>query len=532
MSDEQPLRPELSPETKLVFVLSAAFVVFRILLAAQSSFPFHQGWNEGHYALVAAGFDTHPFIPRYGESYVYNVPPLFPYAVWASFSLLGASELAARLPTILAAGMLLIATYSLGVQVFADRRTALTGTVVLATLPYFQLYGGRAQTDILMTALFTAALVFINKGYDSPRSLNPWLVLGGGMFAAAVASKQPALLLAGVVLLYLVLRQQFDHETLRRTAVLILASGIALLPLFGWLAVNYLAAPTAFVGKWEHELLHRTTAFANLPLLVTVAGFLGFTPLVLLLSGVGGTRFAKPWILDSDEPFAHPSILVIWLAVVGAFVAYRTPQGHQYYAVALLPPVALLTVKGIEIVPPLTERFDNQTVRPILLAIILLSTVTGSLVLFELSGEFSAKEWGGEQIAADAGTFLSTSVDADSRVLVASGFRPQIQWYTRDSLAADRVHSYMVSNLTTNRLCAAARKTSGSVYVVGPLPSWGETPSGMLERVYLTQSYEPTVTSVLNRPPIDGSKFGYYTSDRRLVVYLLVVTTASAPSCY
>jgi len=121
-----PQLPKFSHEAKLVLALSLGFVVFRVLLATQSSFSFHQGWNEGHYALVAAGFDTHPFIPRYGGNHVYNVPPLFPYAVWVSFSLLGASELAARFPTILAAGTLLIATYSLGVQVFADRRTALT----------------------------------------------------------------------------------------------------------------------------------------------------------------------------------------------------------------------------------------------------------------------------------------------------------------------------------------------------------------------------------------------------------------------
>jgi len=178
---------------------------------------------------------------------------------------------------------------------------------------------------------------------------------------------------------------------LQRTGVLIVASGIALLLLFGWFAVNYLAAPAAFVGKWEHELLHRTAAFANLRLLVAIAGFLGFTPLVLLFAGIGGSRISWPWTLDSEEPFAHPSILLVWLAVVGAFVAYRTPQGHQYYAVALLPPVALLTARGIEIVYQQIDGFDTQDVRFMVLVIILLSTVTGSLVLFELSGEFSAK---------------------------------------------------------------------------------------------------------------------------------------------
>ena len=114
-------------------------------------------------------------------------------------------------------------------------------------------------------------------------------------------------------------------------------------------------------------------------------------------------------------------------------------------------------------------------------------------------------------------------------MLVASGFRPQIQWYTRATLAGDRVESYTVGNLTEDRMCAASRNSSGPVYVVAPLPSWGGQQGGMLERVYVTQSYKPTITSVLDRPPINGTKFGYYTSNRRLVVYRVFLTMACEP---
>lgn len=518
------LPTNLSRETKIAFVLAAVFVAFRTLLAMQSSFPFHQGWNEGHYALVAAGFDSHPLVPRYGSQHVYNVPPLFPYAVWMSFTLLGPSELAARLPTILAAGVMVLGTYALGLQVLAERRTALIGAIILATMPYFQLYGGRAQTDVLMTALFTLALVVIVRGYDADRRPLAWFVAGGGLFAGAVAAKQPAILLAAMIFAYLVLRRRFDHHTIRRTAILIGVSALALLPLAAWLYLNFRIAPAAFVADWEQELLGRTAPFANLPLLVAIAGVLGFTPVVIALSVFGGTSIERPWSLEKDDPFAHPSLLLIWVAIVGAFVAYRTPQGHQYYAVALLPPVALLAARGIEFVHPSVDQVGVPSARAVVLGVVLVSTVAGSVVMFELSGEFSVAERDGERIAADAGQFLAATASADSRVLVASGLRPQIQWYTRGTLEATQVESYTIGTLSEERLVAVEKETDGPLYVVAPLPSWRPIPEEVLERIHVTVPYEPTVADMLDRPPINRTKFGYYVADRRVVVYRVVPT--------
>jgi 4-amino-4-deoxy-L-arabinose transferase-like glycosyltransferase len=143
----------LSRQTQVVIGLAVAFVLFRTIIASLSGFGFHQGWNEGHYALLGSGFLDHPLVPRYGDRFVYSVPPLFPYTISVSFLLFGESVLAARLPSILATGGLIFCTYELGREVFEDRSPALIGAVILATLPYVQLYGGRAQTDIMMVFL-------------------------------------------------------------------------------------------------------------------------------------------------------------------------------------------------------------------------------------------------------------------------------------------------------------------------------------------------------------------------------------------
>jgi len=125
----------LSSETRIALVLAGTFVLLRTAVASLSGFGFHQGWNEGHYALIAHGFLDHPLVPQYAERYVYSVPPLFPYSVSASFLAFGESVLAARIPNIFAGGGLLVSTYALGCAVFDDDRTALVGAVLLASLP-------------------------------------------------------------------------------------------------------------------------------------------------------------------------------------------------------------------------------------------------------------------------------------------------------------------------------------------------------------------------------------------------------------
>jgi hypothetical protein len=508
-------------------VLAGAFVLFRTAVASLSGFGFHQGWNEGHYALIADGFQDHPLVPQYAERYVYSVPPLFPYSVSASFLAFGESVLAARIPSILAGSGLLVATYALGRTVFGDAQTALVGAVLLASLPYVQLYTGRVQTDALMVCLVTASLGAIVRGYERETGHRRWLLLGGGLFAAAFAAKQPALLLPAVVLLWLVGNRRFDVDTLRRTGMLIAASAAFLVPVAAWLSVNYLLNPTAFVTDWQHELFGRTAPFANVPLLLAIGLGLGTTPFVLAVAAVGAFEDLSASVrrvAASERTDVGPSPLTWWLILYGAFVFVRTPHGHQYYALVLMPPLALFAARGIEIATTeLSEYVPNrqQTLHLALMILVVASALGGTVVLFELSGEFSTSEGGGTHVAAETGVFVSDEVPDDATILAPNGYGPAIMWYVRDDFPTENVDTYHPATLSEERLRSIIETSDGPVYLVYPTPSWGTLPSAKMTKVHRTDEYEYTVMSLVGEYVRTDSKFGFYLEDRGLVTYRL-----------
>lgn len=515
----------LDRHTKIVVTVAVAFVVIRTLIASLSGFGFHQGWNEGHYALIGSGFLEHPLVPRYGDRFVYSVPPLFPYAISAAFVLFGESVLAARLPSILATGGLILVTYELGREIFDDNSTAVIGAAILSTLPYVQLYGGRAQTDILMVFFVTAAITAILKGYRRNIAYRRWLIVGAALFAAAVATKQPALGVAGVVFFWLLGNLNYQKTTLQRTVLLIVASAICLLPLFVWLYLNYRLAPAAFVSDWEHELFARTDAFANVRLLVVIGLGLGMTPLVLVGSAVSVAadlhetvdRYRKG---QYSEP--GPSVLVWWLVLFGLFVFARGPQGHQYYLVVLAPPFALLAADGLRAVALRLDGvrgYEQQIIHVFLIFVVLLSAISGTVILFELSGEFSMNNEGGTQVAADASSFLIEEAPDDATILVPNGYSPPVKWYLRSHHSIDRVVAYHPSKLSEQQLQSIDRNNSGPTYLISPSPSWGNVPPVEMQRVYATSSYEYTLMSSIGQYIKTNSKFTYYLNDRKLVIY-------------
>lgn len=515
----------LDRRTRHVITLAVGFAAFRTAVASLSGFGFHQGWNEGHYALIAEGFFRHPLVPKYGSQFVYNVPPLFPYTVSASFLAFGESVLAARLPSILAAGGVIVATYELGRTVYDDVGVAVTGAVIVATLPYVQLFGGRAQTDALMVFFVTAALTAIARGYQRQTNYRRWLIAGGALFAGAFATKQPAALVPAVVLCWLVGNRKFDRDTVTRTGILIGASVVFLLPVAAWFFLNYLAAPEPFLADWRHELFKRTALFANVKLLVAIAFGLGMTPPVLVGAAVGVATDVRNAVTEYRRGVAKnpgPSVLAWWLLVFGAFVFARTPHGHQYYAVVLAPPVALFAAQGVHDAAAYAGtvwRYREAGIRLALVVLVVASTVMGTFLLFELSGEFSVNEGGGTQVTADAGQFVATELPDNATVFVSNGYSPPLKWYVRDDFALDQVETYHVASLTEQRLQSALEANDGPVYLVYPQPAWNNLPTTHVTQVHETRSYEYTVMSVVGSHVDTGSKFTFYLNDRQLAIY-------------
>ena len=523
------------PYLTVIVAASAAFFVLRSWLATQSGFGFHQGWNEGYYALIAHAYGDHPLSPEFFGTYMYPTTPLFSYLVAFSFAILGESVFAARLPSLVAATLIIPATYTLGLMIYRNRRIATVGALLLTVLPYFQLYAGRAQTDVTMLLFFTVALGAIVHGYEHHDER--YLGVGGLLFGAGFATKQPMLVLPGVVLFWLLSNRRFDRRTIRETGVLIASSILALLPLAAWFYYNYSRHPNAFVSSWQHELFHRTAAFANVDLILAIGLGLGMTPLVLGFAGIeSGMKMRKLFSrsMSNARDANGPTVLGWWLMLYGAFALYRSPSGHQYYAVALAPPIALLAARGLfRIVARFDlrrRRFAGIDLASILLATLVVSSLGGTIVLFDLAGEYSLANDGGQHVARDAGRYLTETVPENATILVSNGYSPPIKWYVRSEFRPEDVHTYFVRDLDRERLERIQRRADGPVYLLYPRPAWGPELPVRGAPVYVTDSYRFTSTALLPSGALPGGKFSHYTGRQRIEVYRLCPDTENG-SC-
>ena len=135
-------------------------------------------------------------------------PPLTFYVTALSFSLLGSTEFAARLPNVFASGISLAVFYALALSLYRDRMTALCASLPWALSPYALAFAATAFTDIQATLwVLVAALLAVRDHWR-----------GAGIAAALIfASKPTALLFVPLILVLGAARNvQTGESALRR----------------------------------------------------------------------------------------------------------------------------------------------------------------------------------------------------------------------------------------------------------------------------------------------------------------------------
>jgi 4-amino-4-deoxy-L-arabinose transferase-like glycosyltransferase len=134
-------------------------------------------------------------------------PPLTFYTTALSFSLLGPSEFAARLPNVFASGISLALLYALARSLYHDRKTALCASLLWAFSPYALAFAATAFTDIQATLwVLVAALLAVRDQWR-----------GAGIAAALVFACKPiALLFVPLILALGAARNVRTGETVLR----------------------------------------------------------------------------------------------------------------------------------------------------------------------------------------------------------------------------------------------------------------------------------------------------------------------------
>jgi 4-amino-4-deoxy-L-arabinose transferase-like glycosyltransferase len=187
-----PRCPSTGRRATLAALFAAAAFSF---LAGAATEPL-KGIDDCRYARkgLEAWHSGSFFEVTWGGRPDFDYPPLQFWVLGRSFALLGESDLAARLPSILMALAVLAATYRAGRSVFG-RGAAVCAVAVLAVTPIFATHARRCMMDVPLCFWTTLALLVFLAGLRRPR-LHALMALPIG---AAILTKGPLGLLPFVL---------------------------------------------------------------------------------------------------------------------------------------------------------------------------------------------------------------------------------------------------------------------------------------------------------------------------------------------
>jgi 4-amino-4-deoxy-L-arabinose transferase-like glycosyltransferase len=189
------------PPPRLLLVIAGWTVVCWVVFGWRLGYPSFWDPDEATYAetsreMLAAG---NWLVPTYDGRPFFDKPPLFYTLQMASFSLLGATELAARLVSALSAIGLVVVVAWFGRRLF-NRDVGRNGALMFAVLPATFALSSYAIVDMTFTLFLFGGCALVTVSALEGRTRLQYA--GYVLLAAAVLTKGPlALVLAGLALL-------------------------------------------------------------------------------------------------------------------------------------------------------------------------------------------------------------------------------------------------------------------------------------------------------------------------------------------
>ncbi len=354
-------------------VLAAAVVLFTGL----GALPLF-GRDESLYAEAAREMlATGDWItPRVNGVYFFEKPPLYYWLAAISYTLVGVSPIAARLPSALLGILTAVVTYLVAARVWGQRTGLLSG-LALVTCLQIAFIARMGIMDVPLTALLTLALIAYaawrrQGGCGAPSAF-------GALVGLAVLLKGFAGFLApGVAVLHGLLYRRGEGRISARAMVL------ALVIFF------VVAAPWFIAMGFQHGEGYASKLFLREHL----------TRMVRPMQGHGGPIFYYvalifvaffPWVVFLPSAFAHRevdeqksfwrSLCVVWIAAVlipFSLMSTKLPG----YITPLFPAMAILV--GIELDRRLTTGAGRGAWVGLMAGAVLLGTAFALLPIFGL----------------------------------------------------------------------------------------------------------------------------------------------------
>lgn len=296
--------------------------------------------DEGRYGIaslqMAEGGSW--LVPRFRGQAHLKKPPLTYWSQAIALRLLGRTELAVRLPSLLASSLTILVLY-LTARRLASASVAALAVGTVAMMPLFMFVGRLGTTDAMLTFFWFSALAGGYFAIHTGRAR--WAVLMWSAVALGWLTKGPlALTPIAVLLLWLAFARRW--RAIRRLHVLI-GLPLSLIPIALWVLLVIRANPEA-LQTWHNEIVDRITGDGGAhpePFWYYVPVFLaGLFPATAMLALPG---WNLPWRAAGRKLRTGGASCLWALAVIGPLIMFSIMSGKlATYLLPLCPPLALL----------------------------------------------------------------------------------------------------------------------------------------------------------------------------------------------
>jgi 4-amino-4-deoxy-L-arabinose transferase-like glycosyltransferase len=294
-------------------------------------------------------------VPTFNFELRDDKPALLYWLQWLAYSLCGGPcEFGARLPSALAALVVVLGVYELGRSMFGAAAGLLAG-VILASSALFVAAAHFANPDALLTTCTLLALLAFWR--DLPHGGRSWFIWSSLACGLGVLAKGPVGVILPCAVTGLVLlwerRLQRLLDTRLLTGVLVFLATAA--PWYAWVAVE--TKGKWLVGFWfKHNLIRYTATMEN------HAGLPGVYYLLVLLIGLAPwSVFLGPtiWHLwsrrarlaeEATEVLRERSALRLLLCWVGVYLVFFSLSQTRLpnYILPLYPAAAVLLARSLD----------------------------------------------------------------------------------------------------------------------------------------------------------------------------------------
>lgn len=320
--------------------------------------------DEGRNATAALEmFESGNYIvPTFNAKLRVDKPALLYWLQVTAYRLFGVSEFSARLPSALAALLVLVFCYELARAMFNSITGLLAGLVVAGT-PMLCGAARFANPDSLLNCCTLLTLLTFWLGYEKPRAW--WFVALGTTSGLAVLAKGPVgIVLPGSIMFLFLIWEQRLRSVLRPGLLLaLLVWFVVVVPWYLWVALDTKADflrgflmnhnVNRFLSPMENH--HGSALYYPLVLLV------GFGPWSLFLGLAGWyggwsiarqpwTRFAGTWQSSADRDAnaaAAYRFQTVWIGVYLVFFSMAATKLPNYI-LPVVAPCAILTARFLD----------------------------------------------------------------------------------------------------------------------------------------------------------------------------------------